>query len=251
MKKFLLFAVAMLSLVACKKNNGDEPKVPARQVTIHATVYGGKSANGPARIAPADPTAATVIFEWEEGDVVYLLSNDESEIQEFTLIPGTISQDGQYADFTGTELADMSNYMVLYGGEKDYMIFFSNDDYEINYIEDSFKPAVYGSGDGDSFVLDQFGTVIKLQLTGEAKLGKIEYVYTKGIQPSVVTMNMGDGLQLTNTPKVVYFPVFKGEVQTSFKFYDTENQLIMEKSIDHDFQEDAGSIVTMPVLEVK
>ena len=88
MKKFFLFAATLLGLVACNTNEVDV-NVPARQITIHATanVNSGSAAAGPRRIAPNDITASSVSFHWQEGDKVWVLSEDFSEKQ---ILPSTI-----------------------------------------------------------------------------------------------------------------------------------------------------------------
>lgn len=237
MKKYLLFAAAMLGLVACQNN--DPENVAPRKVTLHATVENGDAANGPHRVAPVDPTAATVNFTWEAGDQVAIKTDAGS----YTLDATNIN--GNQADFEGEVAGDLTNYTAHYG----YVP--SETTQTIEYVAGSFKPCVYGEGHNDNFTLDQFFPVLKLQLIGASTLGKIEYLIGTDVK---ATMTITDGIALTSTASVVYLPVADvAAAGFSLKFYDNAATpaLIMEKSTTFNLADKMGKIVTMPVLEVK
>lgn len=166
MKKYLLFAAALLGLVACTQNNADEPNAPKKQIVLTATVNNNGSANGPHRVAPKDPTAETVHFTWEEGDQVIISNATGSEV--FTIDATSISEDGKSANFEGTALADMTNYTVHYGYNP------ADEVHNVAYIEDSFKPFIKGNGNNDGFTLDYFYPVLKFDVSADTYWGQGE-----------------------------------------------------------------------------
>lgn len=238
MKKFMLFVAAMLCLVACNKDKENNPTAPARKVVLHATVENGGAANGPARIAPVDPTASPVTFVWEENDQV-IIDNGTT----FTLTASNIS--GNVADFVGEVAGSLDNYTAHYGYDP------TAPSQTIEYRNNSFKPCVYGSGANEHFTLDQFYPVLKLQLKGAVTLGKIEYLIGTDVK---ATMTITGGIALnTTTATVIYLPVADvASTGFSLKFYDNaaEPALIMEKTTTFNLADKMGKIVTMPELAV-
>lgn len=216
MKKYLLFAAALLGLVACTRNNADEPNAPKKQIVLTATVNNNGSANSPHRVAPKDPTAATVNFTWEEGDQVYVTSTDQSETQVFTLVPGSISPDGETAQFEGTALADMSSYTVHYGYNP------ADEVHNVAYIENSFKPFIKGNGNNDGFTLDYFYPVLKFDVSADEFWGAGEedfnllYInysldksfYNPNREAKVVLTDVNKLMKFT-TPVTIYLPVLE------------------------------------------
>lgn len=216
MKKYLLFAAALLGLVACTRNNADEPNAPKKQIVLTATVNNNGSANGPHRVAPKDPTAATVNFTWEEGDQVYVTSTDQSETQVFTLVPGSISPDGETAQFEGTALADMSSYKVYYGYDP------TEEVHHVAYVENSFKPFIEGNGNNDGFTLDYFYPVLKFDVSADYFWGAGEedfnllYInysldksfYNPNREAKVVLTGVNKLMKFT-TPVTIYLPVLE------------------------------------------
>lgn len=265
MKKFFLFAATLLGLVACNKNEADI-NVPARQITIHATadMNNGSAASGPHRIAPNDITASSVSFYWQEGDKVWVLSNDFSEKQIFTIDNSSIN--GNQANFTGTALSDMSSYYVVYldnmVSEETLMAsIFGGDPVTYNYNPDSKNWSFIGQGQEDNFTLGCFS--IRMQLKGSCKLSKVTLIWMDdeepdGYDPATTTINFVhgsyDGLQLTSTPVEVVMPLpYKTVYGFTLRFYDTDGNLIMEKSKEgsslYNDLEDYG-MVNLGVLEV-
>lgn len=237
MKKFMLFAAALLGLVACQNN--DPENVAPRKVTLHATVENGGAANGPHRVAPVDPTAATVTFAWEADDQVIVKTNAGN----YTLDATDIN--GNDANFEGEVAGDLTSYTVYYGYNPDAA------SQSIPYVAGSFKPCVKGTGANDNFTLNQFYPVLKLQLTGAATLGKIEYLIGTDVK---ATMTITGGIALTSTASVVYLPVADvASTGFSLKFYDNAATpaLIMEKATTFNLADKMGKIVTMPELAVE
>lgn len=242
MKKILFVAAALLGLVACNKN---EPANPTpRQVTLHATVEPG-TANGPARIAPNQddlnaPGVESINFVWEEGDRVTVVTDDGS----YTL--DAININGNQADFTGEVAGSLTSYTAYYG----YVPNAASQ--TIEYVENSFKPCVYGAGSDNNFTLNQFYPVLKLQLKGDVTLGKMEYLIGTDVK---ATMTFADGIALnTTTATVVYLPIADvNAAGFSLKFYDNDATpaLIMKKSTIYNLAAEMGKVVTMPELEVK
>lgn len=240
MKKFLLFAAAMLCLVACNKNASDVT-APARKVVLHATVDNGGAANGPARIAPVDPTATTVEFAWEENDQIKVVTDAGT----YTLT--AININGNQADFEGEIAGSLDNYTVYYGYNPDAA------SQTVEYIANSFKPCVKATGcSGESFVLNEFYPVLKLQLKGSKTLGKIEYLIGTNEK---ATMTFTDGIALnTTTATVIYLPVADVDAAGfTLKFYDNAATpaLIMEKATTFNLADKMGKIVAFPELVVE
>jgi len=208
MKKLLLFAVALLGLMACDKNN--EPKAPARQVTLKASI--NLNDNGGARkIAPNTPipteAEATVNFHWEEGDQVIIKNTSGSST--LTIIDDSISADGKSAKFTGEALSDMSSYDVYYGYASEDI----TAEQQVTYIENSFRPFIQGSGNKDGFTLDQFMPVLKITIIGglidDATMESIVYKIgaSETIAVSKAKMPTGGIAIPKSEPMSVYFPV--------------------------------------------
>lgn len=199
MKKYLLFAAAMLGLVACDKKDANAPIEPGKKVVLHATVDNrNNGANGPHRIASngyADAFDGT--FKWEEGDQVLVVNAyDSDDRSTFTVIASTIN--GNQADFEGVELAGgMSDYYVFYGFDPQAVessttpLSVSLDG--ANEIPQTFKPYIEGEGHDLSFSLDAFHPVLNLKLWTinddyGFNLSKIEYwVYGDEEQPQLVS----------------------------------------------------------------
>lgn len=234
MKKYLFFAAALLGLVACQNN--DPENVAPRKVTLHATVENGGAANGPHRIAPIDPAASTVSFAWQEGDQVTIKTNAGSYTLDATNIEGNL------ADFEGEVAGSLDSYTVYYGYDPDAAA------HSIQYVAGSFKPCVYGTGAGESFTLDQFFPVLKLQLLGEnySPLNRIEYLIDNEVK---AVMTFTTPLPLSITASVVYMPVPAVDAAGfTLKFYDIKNKLVLEKATTFDLSDKMGKIVTMPEL---
>ena len=263
MKKLFLFAATLLGLVACNKNEADI-NVPARQITIHATadMNNGSAASGPHRIAPNDITASEVFFHWQEGDKVWVLNEDYSEKQLFTIDNNSIN--GNQANFTGTALSDMSSYWVIYldnmVSEETLMASMGEGPVTYNYNPDSKNWCFFGEGAEDNFTLDCFS--IRMQLKGSCKLSKVTLIWMNdeeqdGYDPATTTINFVhgsyDGLQLSSTPVEVVMPLLIS-VRDGFtlRFYDTDDNLIMEKSKEgSDLFDDLDSyLVNLGVLDV-
>lgn len=214
MKKYLLFAAALLGLVACTRNNADEPNAPKKQIVLTATVNNNGSANGPHRVAPEDPTAATVKFTWEAGDKVIISNATGSEV--FTIDATSISPDGKSANFEGTALADMTNYTVHYGYNP------ADEVHNVAYIENSFKPFIKGNGNNDGFTLDYFYPVLKFDVSADYFWGAGEedfnllYInysldksfYSPNRKAKVVLTDVNKLMKFT-TPVTIYLPVLE------------------------------------------
>lgn len=228
MKKVFVFAAALAVLAACSKDN-DQALKAGETVTLNATV--GLPA---CKVAPDDPTASTVNFVWQEGDSVTISNGTESSV--FHVDAATIQ--GGTASFTGTALSDMSSYTVSYG-----------DGSAVAYQAGTFTPIISGTGGGSSFTLNQFRPVLKLQLTGDVTLGKIE-LWEGDPEQVVTTLGCGAGLQLTTTATTVYFPV-NTTLAGGFtlKFYDTDDELVMSKSSSNT-TDYSNQIVPTGALEV-
>lgn len=244
MKKFFLFAATLLGLVACNKNEADI-NVPARQITIHATadMNNGSAASGPHRIAPNDITASSVSFRWQEGDKIWVFNPFSSESQLFTIVNSTIN--GNQADFTGTALSDMSSYYVFYldniDSEEMLMELFTEypNPLTLNYNPDSKNWFFFGQGQKENFTLRSFHN-IRMQLKGSCKLGKVTLLWWNNksgteYDRATATINFVhgscDGLQLSDDPVEVVMPLYTAaDLGFTLRFYDTDGNLIMEKS---------------------
>ncbi len=266
MKKFLLFAVALLGLVACNNNdnalNGDQPIEPGQQITLSANVDFNQGSNSPIRmVAPDTPiSGATVNFHWEADDQVMI--TDGTNYSLFTIINDSISEDGKSAKFTGKALADMSSYLVFYAGKdiskelvegllKGDPIVLTNAAGNYNII------AACEDGNESGFTMSEFFNTLRLSLTGkDITLGSVKY-YCEGadIDKPSTTINFGtDGLALSATAQEVWLPINATNGGLTFRFYDTNGELIMEKSKDMDSwkgYQDFNELVTFPELEIK
>lgn len=212
MKKYLLFAAALLGLVACTRNNADEPNAPKKQIVLTATVNNNGSANGPHRVAPKDPTAATVNFTWEAGDEVIISNATGSEV--FTIDATSISADGKSANFEGTALADMSSYTVHYGYNP------ADEVHNVAYVENSFKPFIKGEGNNDGFTLNDFYPVLKFEVSAYEPYGKEDFnllyinysldksFYNPNREVKVVLTGVNKLMKFT-TPVTIYLPVLE------------------------------------------
>ena len=214
MKKYLLFAAALLGLVACTQNNADEPNAPKKQIVLTATVNNNGSANGPHRVAPKDPTAATVNFTWEAGDKVIISNATGSEV--FTIDATSISPDGKSANFEGTALADMSSYNVYYGYDP------TEEVHNVAYVENSFTPFIKGEGAEYNFTLDYFYPVLKFDVSadefwgmGEEDFNLLYINYSFDKTPYKPTREYKGVLTNVNklmkfaTPVTIYLPVLE------------------------------------------
>lgn len=264
MKKFFLFAVTLLGLVACNKNEADI-NVPARQITIHATadVNNGSAASGPHRIAPNDITASSVSFHWQEGDKIWVFKPGFSEKQLFTIVNSSIN--GNQADFTGTALSDMSSYYVAYddnnANEEMLMALASGAPATLNYRPDGKNWVFSGYGMADNFSITSHATV-RMQLKGSCKLGKVTYLCMSEnpgeYLPTAMSINFVhgeyDGLQLSETPIEVTLPLSSiFPYGFTIRFYDTDDNLILEKSKTGDSFYNAFTnyaLVNLGVIEV-
>lgn len=264
MKKFFLFAATLLGLVACDKNEADF-NAPARQITIHATadMNNGSAASGPHRIAPNDITASTVSFHWEEGDKIWVFKPDFSEKQLFTIVNSSIN--GNQADFTGTALSDMSLYYVAYddnnANEEMLMALASGAPATLNYRPDGKNWVFSGYGMADNFSITSHSTV-RMQLKGSCKLGKVTYLCMSEnpgeYLPTAMSINFVhgeyDGLQLSETPIEVTLPLSSiAPYGFTIRFYDTDDNLILEKSKTGDSFYNAftnHTLVNLGVIEV-
>ncbi|MBQ0136404.1 MAG: hypothetical protein KBS40_00145 [Bacteroidales bacterium] len=264
MKKFFLFAATLLGLVACNKNEADI-NVPARQITIHATadMNNGSAASGPHRIAPNDITASSVSFHWQEGDKIWVFKPDFSEKQLFTIVNSSIN--GNQADFTGTALSDMSLYYVAYddnnANEEMLMALASGAPATLNYRPDGKNWVFSGQGIADNFSIKSHSTV-RMQLKGSCKLGKVTYLCMSKnpgeYLPTAMSINFVhgeyDGLQLSETPIEVTLPLSSiAPYGFTIRFYDTDDNLILEKSKTGDSFYNAftnHALVNLGVIEV-
>ena len=264
MKKFFLFAATLLGLVACNKNEADI-NVPARQITIHATadMNNGSAASGPHRIAPNDITASSVSFHWQEGDKIWVFKPDFSEKQLFTIVNSSIN--GNQADFTGTALSDMSLYYVAYddnnANEEMLMALASGAPATLNYRPDGKNWVFSGYGMADNFSIRSHST-IRMQLKGSCKLGKVTYLCMSEnpgeYLPTAMSINFVhgeyDGLQLSETPIEVTLPIHSiFSYGFTIRFYDTDDNLILEKSKTGDSFYNAFTnyaLVNLGVIEV-
>lgn len=264
MKKFFLFAATLLGLVACNKNEADI-NVPARQITIHATadMNNGSAASGPHRIAPNDITASSVSFHWQEGDKIWVFKPDFSEKQLFTIVNSSIN--GNQADFTGTALSDMSLYYVAYddnnANEEMLMALASGAPATLNYRPDGKNWVFSGYGMADNFSITSHATV-RMQLKGSCKLGKVTYLCMSEnpgeYLPTAMSINFVhgeyDGLQLSETPIEVTLPLSSiFPYGFTIRFYDTDDNLILEKSKTGDSFYNAFTnyaLVNLGVIEV-
>jgi len=264
MKKFLFFAAACVALVACNNKdnalNGDQPIKPGQQITLTANVDFSQGSNSPIRtMAPNTPVpttaAQTINFHWEKGDKVMLVSDDMSEKQLFTIVDSSIQ--GTTANFTGTALADMSAYYVIYAG-KDISEELADQilslHYELNNAANNYNIVVFSlNGNESGFTLDFFTTTLRLQLTGDdITLGSLEYHKGHGEKKELyTTINFGtDGLALSSTTQEVWVPASGVDSKMTIRFFDTSGKLIMEKSAPLG-AEVASELVLCPPLEVK
>ena len=264
MKKLFLFAATLLGLVACNKNEADI-NVPARQITIHATadMNNGSAASGPHRIAPNDITASSVSFHWQEGDKIWVFKPDFSEKQIFTIDNSSIN--GNQANFTGTALSDMSLYYVAYddnnANEEMLMALASGAPATLNYRPDGKNWVFSGYGMADNFSITSHVTV-RMQLKGSCKLGKVTYLCMSEnpgeYLPTAMSINFVhgeyDGLQLSETPIEVTLPLSSiAPYGFTIRFYDTDDNLILEKSKTGDSFYNAFTnyaLVNLGVIEV-
>lgn len=244
MKKFLIFMASILGLVACKNNIGNEPNavLTNQNMVFHAKVNNLNNPGGtPQRIHPKDPNSATVYFEWDDNDIVILKTSQDLFC---TLKVVNIIGD-EAADFVGTISGDITCYHVYYGYDPSKSI------QTLEYIENSFKPCVYGEGANDKFQLDHFFPVIKLQLKGDETItiGKIEYLIDNNV---VATMPINECITLTSETQIVYLPI--NSVSSNgftIKLYDNNDHLITEKTASINLTEKMGKIITMPELIIK
>lgn len=260
MKKLMYIAAALLVLVGCQKKENVIENAPQNLVTITGGID-FSAQDGPNKVAAKEgwenvTSGNQVEFMWEEGDKIAVLTTDGTEIKQFTV--SEILQDGKSATFTGEPLSGgMESYYVIYPYEFGVAVmqqggkdaFFANQQYT-----GKLRPAVQGEGTNDSFTMNVFLYVIDLSLTGSVKLGKIVYhVDNNGqSQPYNATLSFGDGgFQLTDQPQHVTFtPCHLYAQGFTLSFYDTDNQLIMEKKSEKNIT-NVGEIISFATLEVK
>lgn len=259
MKKLMYIAAALLVLVGCQKKENVIENAPQNLVTITGGID-FSAQDGPNKVAAKEgwenvTSGNQVGFVWETGDKIAVLNMSSTEVKQFTVT--SISEDKQTATFTGEPLSSgmESQYVVLYPYEYGESIvhgtqyeFFANQQYT-----GKLRPAFMAMGSGDSFNVLMHFDVFDLSLKGSVKLGKIKYHTENGGEsdaPYDATLSFGEGLQLTNEPQHVTFTTLVRSSQ-GFKlsFYDTDDQLIMEKISTKNITE--TGILSFPTLEVK
>ncbi|MCQ2313327.1 MAG: DUF1566 domain-containing protein [Paludibacteraceae bacterium] len=231
MKKIMYFAAALLVLVGCQKKENVIENSPKEVVTIKGSIVLPQTPN---KIAPAEEwQSAKAPFDmlWEEGDKIYIYNQgDPDNGQVFTLIEGVGTTEGT---FSGTKLEDMSNYYVANVDQTGV------GEYIVEYIEDNFSdPYIFGTGNKDGFIIDNFGAVLGLPLKGEVILSKIEVetFEEKDQSLSTFTMSFEEGLELNNTTAtMVYFPVDASELITieTINLY-VGDELLMSKTLSEE-----------------
>ncbi len=283
MKKFMYFAAALLVLVGCNKNSQENKEnAPQNLVTITGGIDFSPQAGARKVVAHGgwqgiESATDAIDFVWELGDEIAVFSAKQesttegtpvttiAEIKKFTV--SKILEDGK-AEFIGEPLeGGMDTYTVAYPFEYANNMYSTTGDwyFEQQYSKD-FRPSGYGYGSKNDFMLYYYETTFDLSLKGDTKLGKIEYWTRYGLYSGEVihqaSISMGKGgLQLTSTPQHVALLIgcrFDGHGFV-LKFYDINNQLIMEKGLDIDMRsEDLESyppyymkFVSFPTLEVK
>lgn len=255
MKKFLIFAAAMLGLVAC--NNNEPENVVSRKVVLHATV--DKPAEGPQRVKPADgfESAAQVDFVWEVDDVVTI----KTDAGYYTLTASNIN--GNQADFEGEVAGSLASYEVYYGYDPSQLN--AEMPLQVRCIEGSFRPFISGTGSGSSFTLNNFSPVLKLSLT-QADCSTLSYIEfyihrDKDIDSKYVAyFDFDDDLTIDETtPTVIYLPVLttlgtewdnKTMRYFSLKFYDEAGALVMEQSARPNLDNCANQILECPSIHL-
>lgn len=260
MKKLMYIAAALLVLVGCQKKENVIENTPQDLVTITGGID-FSAQDGPNKVVAKEgwenvASGNQVEFMWEEGDKIAIVNGDMTEVKQFTVT--SISEDKQTAEFAGEPLSGgMESYYVIYPYELGVAAmqqggrdaFFANQQYT-----GKLRPAVQGVGTNDSFTLDGFFSVIDLSLTGSVKLGKIVYhVDNDGHgNPYDATLSFGDGgFQLADQPQHVTFtPCYFDAQGFTLSFYDTDNQLIMEKKSEKSIAS-VGGIISFATLEVK
>jgi len=256
MKRILIIFFACSTLLACNKMEDNSPKL--------ITITGGIKLND----TKAQPVASelngnstTVHFDWEEGDVVTIIvpttQPNPPIIRTFSVINSTINTENHTASFIG-EAFDMSNgYTVVAGAtlnmeSQGFMP-------QTTYVENSYKACgmCMGTGTSSGFTIDKLFPVLKLQLKGNVLIKKIK-VCTKSDAPSQVTFGLLDcveGIQLSNEPKTVYFPIINGGAAVwRIIFYGDNDAIIMEKESNFDLTSYSGfinKIISFPELTVE
>lgn len=247
MKKILLLFIACSALLACNKMEDNSPKL--------ITITGGINLND-TKAQPIDPTAETVYFDWEEGDTITLFSTDDEEgntPHTFTIINSSIDKTNHTASFTGE---------AFEGIEKGFWGFTGVDfddwgNTNTTYVEDSYKAAgVINSGTiTGGFTVDYLFPVLNLKLTGSVTIGKIVVAFTYKEETNFCTLNCGEGVQLSSTEKVIYFPL-SGNISDDWeiKIYDTNESMIMKKKGNYKLSNGNNpknnKIIAFPVLNV-
>lgn len=236
MKKYLLFAAAVLCMVAC---NSNDPKAPQKSTTIHATINMNNQDGAAVRkIQPnasdlVNPQAGgTVNFHWEDGDEITIFNVEDPSVQnKFQIIPGSISKDGKSADFSGTPLADMSNYLVSYG--RYYSAQKNEGKYQITIDPLKVPMMCRGTGKNAEFELDYYTSLFRIPLTGTAKISKVTWTFTTEFEgTSTTTYNLSSSVQLSSTATIIYLPLVGMSTTVTYNklsFYGDGSDALYEK----------------------
>ncbi len=200
MKRILLMAAACAAIIGCDKT--DDTAIPDSgkgKIIISASV-----ATGDTKVLPDDPTAERVTFTWEAGDTVILKNATGKEV--FTIIPESIN--GAHADFEGTPLTDMSTYDV-YNYDPDELD--ATHELKVQYMENSFRPFAYGTGNNGGFTLDDIFPVLHFGIfsNDDFTLSSITYHWNPNISgvSSYGTIFQVPSIALDESPLDIYLPV--------------------------------------------
>jgi len=235
MKKFLLFTAICAIITACSNDLNNSSLVAGEQVTLKATVNINNQIS--TKVAPDDPSAATVTFHWEQGDKVTISNASGSEVFSVTKI------NGDEAELTGRALADMSSYTATYNAYTNSVV---------PYISGSFKPVVSGTGVESVITMNNFKPVLSLSLTGvdgngdPISIDSISY-YVNAQRSTALAFD--GGIDLGTAAKTIYFPVLDDAAagMAKINFWSDDVQLL-SKSIASEVSN--GNVVTYPNIEL-
>ena len=223
----------------------------------------------------AEATNGIRRVHWEQGDVISVYSDTDTELKEFKLT--SLAEDNK-ATFTGDKVTGNKFYAVFAPGceygvdeENPDIVHFNN--YELYHRDDlSFTGPMVAASSGNSFVFKQTTGLIHVSIGNIHNLSEIVfeangslggYVDLSENQPSLIpgvfysALNIGGvWLQLDNAKIDVFFVVAPTILENGFNLIihgmdANDNEIEVKKSYNSKLEVKAGKIYSFSLLDVE
>lgn len=252
-KSLIMIAAALFIFAGCQK------EASVMESTSNNVIHiGVKQLAPPTKVAADDISAQVVTFHWEEGDeVAFFPTDDDKNITIFKCVNASTKE---FTKQSGSELDPTKNYGFYYPAN-----FYDGEIYHDSAYHEVYRSNqipkehfIYGLGQGssDEFTLNNHNNLLHLALKGNVTIGKIEYHFGYGSNPSAVLDCGIEGVQLnTGTPTNFYIDIqnYPSTNSFSFVFKDIQGNTIqttLSSFALSEYKERWNNIIDFPELEV-